>query len=312
MENVNLAPEVLNLLNVVADLPGVPTVGAYSIRLDAAPAAVQSTEDIQINPRKDGKPGIDIIVRAGVKDQTVYIPAIISHSGVDDLVYNDFYIGEGADVTIVAGCGVHSDGCDTSVHNGIHSFALAKNSRVKYIEKHIGTGEGTGARNINPQTFMVLKEGAVLEMDTVQLSGVDDTDRFSKARLEDDARLIMREKIMTTGTQKAKTSFEVDMDGARSAAELSSRSVAKDNSVQWFYATINGNNECMAHSECDGIIIGGGVVGAVPEVVANHIDAQLVHEAAIGKIAGEQIVKLMTLGLTEEEAEQKIIEGFLS
>ncbi len=298
-----------NLLELISDLPGVPG-GAYNIREDGQCAARQSTEHIQINPKTD-KPGIDIIVQPQTKGETVYIPACVTHSDVNDLVYNDFYIGDDADVTVVAGCGVHTDGEEESQHNGIHRFFLGKNARVKYVEKHIGVGKGTGKRVINPRTFVDIGEGGYLEMDTTQIKGGDSTDRVTRGVLGENAKLVIKEKIMTDGEQTAETNFEVDLNGMGSGADLISRSVAKGRSKQVFRSKINGNTNCSGHSECDAIIMDEGVVSAIPELTANHLDAALIHEAAIGKIAGEQIVKLMTLGLSEEEAEAKIIEGFL-
>ncbi len=298
------------LLEMVTELKGTPS-GAYNIRQDSTGAGRRSTENIQIVSKTD-KSGIDIIVKPGVKNETVYIPAIITHSGVDDLVYNDFYIGEGAEVTIVAGCGVHNEGCDTSTHNGIHSFAVGKNAKVTYVEKHVGTGEGTGQRVINPKTYAVVEEGGALIMETTQIKGVDSTKRFTKATVKGDGKIIVKEKIMTHGVQTAETDFEVDLDGEGSSCDLVSRSVAREQSRQRFFAKINGNNRCMGHSECDAILMDQAVVAAIPEITANNLEASLIHEAAIGKIAGEQLTKLMTLGLTEKQAEDTIIEGFLA
>ena len=250
-------------------------------------------------------------VKENTKNESVHIPAIITQAGVNDLVYNDFYIGENADIVIVAGCGVHNSGAEASIHEGIHRFFLSKNAKVKYIEKHVGEGEGTGERIINPQTHIEAGENSYMEMDTVQLKGVDSTNRVSTAKLADGATLVIKEKIMTHGKQTAETSFEVELDGTGSSANLISRSVAKDNSKQVFRSIINGNEQCYGHSECDAIIMDNGVVAAIPEITANHLDATLIHEAAIGKIAGDQLTKLMTLGLTEKEAEQQIINGFL-
>ena len=297
------------LLEMVSDLVGDPT-GAYNIREDGQCAGRQSTEHIQINPKKD-KPGIDIIIQPEAKGETVYIPACVTHSHVDDLVYNDFYVGEGADVTIVAGCGVHTDGEESSQHNGIHRFFIGKNARVLYLEKHIGIGEGTGERIINPQTYAEIAEGGYMEMNSTQIKGVDSTNRITKAKLDKGAKIVVKEKIMTHGHQIAETNFEVDLNGEGSGADLISRSVAKGHSRQTFRSCINGNTRCTGHSECDAIIMDQGIVSAIPELTANHVDAGLIHEAAIVKIAGEQLIKLMTLGLTEEEAEAKIIEGFL-
>ena len=297
------------LLEMVSDLVGDPQ-GAYNIREDGQCAGRQSTEHIQINTKQD-KLGIDIIIQPQTKGETVYIPACVTHSDVDDLVYNDFYVGEGADVTIVAGCGVHTDGEESSQHNGIHRFFIGKNARVLYLEKHIGIGEGTGERIINPQTYAEIAEGGYMEMNSTQIKGVDSTNRITKAKLDKGAKMVVKEKIMTHGHQIAETNFEVDLNGEDSGADLISRSVAKGYSHQIFRSRINGNTRCTGHSECDAIIMDHGVVSAIPELTANHVDARLIHEAAIGKIAGEQLIKLMTLGLTEEEAEAKIIEGFL-
>lgn len=297
------------LLEMIADWKD-GFAGAYNLREDGACAGRQDSAFTHITP-KYGKPGIDIHVDAGAQDETVYIPACVTHSGVDDLVYNDFYIAAGAKVTIVAGCGVHSEGEEEARHNGIHRFFVEEGAEVKYLEKHVGTGDGTGQRVINPQTEITLGPGAVMEMDTSQIGGVDSTKRSSKAVLGPGSRLIIREKIMTHGIQSAETDFTVDMDGEDCAAELSSRSVARGQSHQFFRSCMNGNTRCTGHSECDALIMDAGIVGAAPELSARHIDAALIHEAAIGKIAGEQIMKLMSLGLSEREAEEKIIEGFL-
>lgn len=299
-----------SLLEQVADLHDIP-VGAYNIRNNGQSEGRNSTASIQIVPKTDGKSGIDIIVKENTKNESVHIPAIITQAGVNDLVYNDFYIGENADIVIVAGCGVHNNGTEASIHEGIHRFFLSKNAKVKYIEKHVGEGEGTGERIINPQTHIEAGENSYMEMDTVQLKGVDSTNRISSAKLADGATLVIKEKIMTHGKQIAETSFEVELDGKGSSANLISRSVAKDNSKQVFRSIINGNEQCYGHSECDAIIMDKGIVAAIPEITANHLDATLIHEAAIGKIAGDQLTKLMTLGLTEKEAEQQIINGFL-
>ncbi|WIW71227.1 MULTISPECIES: SufB/SufD family protein [Anaerosinus] len=297
------------LLRTVSELDGLPK-GAYNIRENGHCASRNCTEKINIVSKTD-KPGIDIIVKPGTKYETVYIPAIVTESDVDDLVYNDFYIGEDADITIVAGCGVHTDGTGNSQHNGIHRFFLRKNSRVLYLEKHIGTGEGTGERIINPETYMELGENSYMEMDTLQIKGVDSSKRVTEGTLAANAKLIIREKIMTHGNQTAETIFKVDLNGNKSGADVISRSVARDSSKQIFRSTINGNADCSGHTECDAIIMDNGVVSAIPELTANHVDAALIHEAAIGKIAGEQLTKLMTLGLSEAEGEAKIIEGFL-
>lgn len=299
------------LLELVSDFKGsFGENAAYNIRENGECAGRQNSENITIKSKTD-KSGIDIIVKPGTKGETVYIPACVTHSDFMDLVYNDFYIGENSDVTIVAGCGVHSEGEETAQHDGIHSFFVGKNARVVYLEKHIGTGEGTGKRVINPQTYAELAEGSYMEMDTTQIKGVDSTKRLTRANLAGGAKLIIREKIMTHGEQTAETDFKVELGGEDSGCDLISRSVAKGHSYQLFRSEILGNTRCTGHSECDAIIMDEGKVSAIPELTANSLDAALIHEAAIGKIAGEQITKLETLGLTEEEAEATIINGFL-
>lgn len=298
-----------NLLAEVAGIHEVPA-GAYNIRANGALADRKSTANINIVTKTD-KPGIDIIIAPGTRNESVHIPVIISQAGLKDLVYNDFFIGENADVTIVAGCGIHNCGDQTSAHDGIHTFYLGKNSRVKYIEKHYGEGDGTGGRIMNPTTVVELAEGAVMEMETTQIRGIDSTKRVTRGKLMDNASLVIKEKILTHGDQFAETDFNVDLDGSNSSANVISRSVAKDHSRQTFVSRINGNNQCAGHTECDAIIMDHGSVTAMPQLTANHVDASLIHEAAIGKIAGEQLDKLMTLGLTEKEAEEQIINGFL-
>ena len=298
------------LLSTISDWRGIPEDMAYNIREDSGCAGRRSTDNIQITSKEDGS-GIEIRVAAGTKGDKVYIPACITKSDVDDLVYNDFFIGEDADVIIVAGCGIHTDGHEESKHNGIHRFFLDKNSKVVYLEKHLGEGEGGGKRIINPVTHATLGEGSYLEMDTVQLGGVDTTIRNTKATLLAGAKLVVKEKLMTDKDEVAESIFEVTLAGDDSGVQLTSRSVAKGNSEQTFRSKIVGNAACVGHSECDAIIMDNGVVHAIPELTARCVDAALIHEAAIGKIAGEQLTKLMTLGLTEKEAEQKIIDGFL-
>ncbi len=297
------------LFEQIADLHEVPQ-GAYNFRVNGESAGRNVTEHIDIITKSD-KPGIDIIIKPGTKKESVHIPVVISQTGLQECVYNDFYVGEDADVTIVAGCGIHNAGDKKSEHDGIHTFHLAKNARVRYVEKHYGSGEGTGERILNPQTVVYLDEGSTLEMDTVQIEGVDSTVRTTKATVGDRASLVIREKIMTHDNQYAKTDFTVDINGEDSSVDLVSRSVAKGDSKQEFFSNINGNNRCKGHSECDAILMDNGSVAAAPMLTANHLDAALIHEAAIGKIAGDQIIKLMTLGLTEEEAEKQIISGFL-
>ena len=299
------------LLEKIADLIGKP-VGAFNIRKDCGCDGRVSTEHIKIDDRTDGHAGIDIRILDGTKGETCHIPVIITKSGVEETVYNDFYIGEGADVTVQAGCGVHSEGEEQARHNGIHRFFLEKNARVLYLEKHIATGNGTGEKRIDPVTDIELAEGASLEMDTVQLGGVTSTTRKTRAVLQKDARLVVRERIMTDGDEFARTDFVVRMEGEGGACDLVSRSVARGNSRQEFYSTIKGNAPCTGHSECDAILAENGKVLAQPGLEANHVDAQLIHEAAIGKIAGDQLLKLETLGLSPEEAEETILKGFLA
>ena len=308
--DVNFNSITGDLLKVISDYDGVEFKGAYNIRQDSECAGRKSSENVSIESKTDA-PGIVITVKPGTKGETVFIPACVTHSNVDDLVYNDFYIGEGADVVIVAGCGVHSDGEETARHNGIHRFFLAKDSKVLYKEKHVGTGTGKGLKKIDPVTDCYLEEGSRLEMDTIQLGGVDRSTRNTSAVLAKDAKLIVRERIMTDNAEVAVTNFKVKLDGEDSGADLVSRSVAKGNSHQEFYSVVEGNNRCTGHSACDAILAENGTVDAQPALNASHVDAALIHEAAIGKIAGEQLMKLRTLGLTEEEAEAKIIEGFL-
>lgn len=297
------------LLMQVADLHEVPQ-GAYNIRANGASTQRNTTEHIDIVTKTD-KPGIDIIIKPGTKNESVHIPVLLTQSGLKESVYNDFFIGDDCDVTIVAGCGIHNGGKEGSEHSGIHTFFIGKNAKVRYVEKHYGSGEGTGERVMNPTTCINIDEGGYMEMDTVQIKGIDSTNRVTTAKLQSNATLIIKEKIMTHGKQKAETKFKVDLDGEDCSTNVISRSVAKDESYQVFYSEINGNNRCAGHSECDAIIMDKAVVRAVPEITAYHIDASLIHEAAIGKIAGEQLIKLMTLGLTEAEAEEQIINGFL-
>lgn len=297
------------MLMQLADLHGVPA-GAYNFRVNGESAGRNTTEHIDIVTKTD-KPGIDIIIKPGTKNESVHIPVVLSQSGLKESVYNDFYIGEDCDVTIVAGCGIHNSGDEASEHDGIHTFFVGKNAHVKYVEKHYGEGDGKGERILNPQTIIHIDEGGRLEMDTVQIKGVDSTIRVTRADLKSGANLVIRERIMTHGKQYAKTDFVVELNGEDSGADVVSRSVAGGESVQEFESAIHGNNRCTGHTECDAILMDKGRVTAVPSLTANHLDASLIHEAAIGKIAGDQIIKLMTLGLTEEEAEQQIISGFL-
>ncbi len=299
----------LNLLREVADLEGVPQ-GAYSLRVDGETFDKNSSENIIIEKKSD-KPGIDIYIKAGAKRESVHIPVILAESGLREVVYNDFHIEEGADVLIIAGCGIHNCGVQDSEHSGIHSFYVGKNAKVKYVEKHYGEGDGNGKNVMNPHTVVELDEGAYMEMETTQIKGVDSTKRKTDAILKAKSTLIIHEKIMTHGSQFAETEFTVDLQGDDCGTHVVSRSVAKDNSRQLFISDVKGNSRCSGHTECDAIIMDNASVVAVPKIVANNTEASLIHEAAIGKIAGEQLVKLMTLGLDEKQAEEEIINGFL-
>ena len=298
-----------HLLLEIAGLKGMPQ-GAFNIRANGATAQRQSSANVRIVGKTDVQ-GIDIFVAPGTKDETIYIPVVMSQSGIQELVYNDFHIGAGADVTIIAGCGIDNGGHEDSQHDGIHSFFIEKGARVKYVEKHYGSGDGRGERILNPTTEITMEEGSYLEMESVQIKGVDSTDRKTSATLERNAKLVIKERLLTHGTQETKSTFVVDLNGEDSSANVISRSVAKEESHQIFISRINGNTRCAGHTECDAIIMDHARIEAVPELTANNVDAALIHEAAIGKIAGEQIIKLMTLGLTEEEAEAQIVNGFL-
>ena len=277
-----------NLLEQVAGLHEIPE-GAYNIRANGSSAGRNATANIDIVSKTD-KDGIDIIIKPGTVNESVHIPVVLSESGLQECVYNDFYIGEGADVTIVAGCGIHNCGVDTSKHAGVHTFYLEKNAKVRYIERHYGEGDGNGENIMNPETILHLKEGAHMEMETTQIKGIDSTVRTTRGELAENASLEIHERIMTHGKQYAKTDFKVDMNGAGSSVNLISRSVARDHSHQEFFSVINGNEACVGHSECDAIIMDSANVTASPQLTANHIEANLIHEAAIGKIAGEQLI----------------------
>ena len=306
---LNLDATSDRLLEEVADLHKVP-VGAFNIRANVQAVARNSTANIDIIPKENGS-GIDIKIKPGTKNESVHIPVVMTASGIKEIVYNDFYIGEDCDVVIVAGCGIDNCGPKDSEHDGIHRFFVGKGSKVKYVEKHYGSGEGTGKRILNPGTEVYMEEDSYMEMEMTQIKGVDDTVRDTKAELGKGARLVVHERLMTHGDQKAVSNYRVDLNGEGCSADVISRSVARDDSYQKFDAVLNGNTACSGHTECDAIIMDNGRILAVPGLEANNVDAALVHEAAIGKIAGEQLIKLMTFGLTEQEAEEQIINGFL-
>ena len=297
------------ILEEVADLHTVPE-GAYNIRANGASAGRNTTANIDIVSKTDVS-GIDIRIKPGTKHESVHIPVVLSESGIKETVYNDFYIGEDSDIVIVAGCGIHNCGNQDSEHDGIHRFYVGKNAKVKYVEKHYGEGDGNGKRILNPGTEVYMEEGSSMEMEMVQIKGVDSTIRTTVAELAAGARLVVRERLLTHGSQQAVSDYVVRLNGEDASADVVSRSVAKDDSYQKFDSQIVGNAKCSGHTECDAIIMGNAKIVAVPQLEANNIDAALIHEAAIGKIAGEQIIKLMTLGLTEKEAEEQIVSGFL-
>ncbi len=301
-----------DLLLKIADLHGVPE-GAYNIRGNGETQSRNSTANIDIVTKTDGKAGIDIFIKPGTKNESLHIPVIISKAGLQEMVYNDFHIGADADVVIVAGCGIHNCGGVemTSRHDGVHTFYVGKNAKVKYVEKHYGDGDGNGKNVMNPKTVVYLDEGASMEMQSTQIKGIDSTDRVTEVKMQAGANFIVKEKLYTHGEQVANTDFIVEMKGENCRADIMSRSVASGNSRQKFVSTMTGNAACHGHTECDAIIMDDACVSAAPCLTANDVNAELIHEAAIGKIAGEQLTKLMTLGLTEKEAEEQIIKGFL-
>ncbi len=306
---LKMDPIQLRLLQEIADLHDIPE-GAYNFRANGQAVGRNTTANIDIQPKKEGS-GIDIHIKPGTKNESVHIPVVLSQSGLKETVYNDFFIGEDCDVLIVAGCGIDNCGQQDSEHDGIHRFYVGKNSKVRYVEKHYGSGDGSGKRILDPVTEVYMEEGSSMEMEMAQIKGVDSTHRTTVAELKKDAKLVVRERLMTHGEQNAESVYKVSLNGEGSSADVVSRSVARDSSYQKFDACIAGNAPCSGHTECDSIIMDSGKILAVPSLEANDVDAQLVHEAAIGKIAGEQLIKLMTLGLTEAQAEEQIINGFL-
>ncbi len=301
---------ISEVLDVIAEAHEFPEDSAVNIRVDGQKAERRNTKNIEIVSKTD-KDGIDVYIAPYTKHGSVHIPVVLTKSGFKDKVYNDFYIGEGAEVEIVAGCGINNCGCDDSQHDGIHSFHVGKNATVPYKEKHYGDGTGTGKRILNPVTEIYLDEGASITLDTSQIRGVDDTKRYTKAEVGERAEIIIQEKLCTHQEQTAESELDVYLNGADSKARVVSRSVAQDSSSQTFYPRVQGNAPCFGHVSCDAIIMGRAKARSIPEIACNNVDATLIHEAAIGRISGEQILKLLTLGLTEEEAEEKILEGFL-
>ncbi len=297
------------LLEKIADLHSTPS-GAFNIRKNGSTLDRASSKEIEIIPKKD-KSGIDIKIKDGTQNKSVHIPVIITVGGLNDLVYNDFYIGKNCDVVIVAGCGIHNATCKTSMHNGIHSFHIGENSKVKYIEKHVGEGEGSGGKILNPVTKIYLKKNSQMQLESLQMEGVTSTVRKTNAIIDDGAILKIQENILTTDAQTSKSIFNVRLKGKNSSVEVVSHSVAKDHSFQEFKSNLIGENICFGHVECDGIMLGDARIVSLPMIDARNSNASLVHEAAIGKIAGDELVKLMTLGLSQKEAENMIINGFL-
>ncbi len=305
-----LEPIDEDLLAALTNIHGMPK-GAFNIRKNGELVERHSSANIEIATKTD-YPGIDIKIAPGTKGETVFIPVIVTQSGLKDVVYNTFYIGEDCDIEIIAGCGIHNSSHQAAEHDGIHTFYCGKNSHVKYIERHYGEGEGTGERILNPVTNVVMEEGSTCEMEMIQLRGVTSTVRDTNAELAAGAKLVLTEKLLTHDSQTATSNMKIELNGEDSSVQVISRSVAQDDSVQIFNPLVIGNTACRGHVQCDAIIMGNAKVKAIPGIEAACEDAQLIHEAAIGKIAGEQIVKLMTLGLTEEQAEEEILEDFLN
>lgn len=311
-KDINTIDEVdADLLEKIADMLGKP-VGAFNIRKNGGCAARESTEHIKIDARTDGHQGIDIRILDGTVGETCHIPVVMTKTDLQDAVYNDFYIGENCDVTIIAGCGIHNSGHGTSQHDGVHTFHIGKNSHVHYVEKHYGEGDGNGKNVMNPETIVYLDEGASIHMDSAQIAGIDSTKRYTRFECAERAEAIVTERLMTHGNQVAISDMDIILNGADSKGRVISRSVAKGTSNQIFHPNMIGNNACFGHVQCDSIIMDEARVESIPAITANNTEAQLIHEAAIGKIAGDQLLKLMTLGLTEEEAEERILKGFLA
>ncbi len=309
MIDLNIDSIGQKILAEVADLHEIPS-GAYNFRVNSQLAGRHTTDNIDIMT-KEGLPGIDIFIKPGTKNESVHIPVVVSASGIKETVYNDFFIGDDCDVVIVAGCGIDNCGEHDAQHDGVHRFYVGKNSHIKYVEKHYGSGDGSGKRILNPVTEVYMEENSFMEMEMEQIKGVDSTERSTIAELKEGAKLAVKERLMTHGVQSAKSEYMVTLNGSGSTADVVSRSVARDSSSQTFNARITGNAPCSGHTECDSIIMDNGKILAIPSLEANDVDAMLFHEAAIGKIAGDQLIKLMSLGLTEAEAEEQIISGFL-
>ncbi|CFX22642.1 SUF system FeS cluster assembly, SufBD [Syntrophomonas zehnderi OL-4] len=300
----------MDLLNSVAGMHGIPK-GAVNIRRDGEAVIRQSSSNIILSSLTGNKPGLKVEIKPGTRNETVHVPVILTQPGFQDKVYNTFIVGEDADATIIAGCGIHNNSHASSRHDGIHEIIIRRGARLKYIEKHYGEG-GEKAQNIlNPTTIITVEKGAVAELEMVQIKGVDDTIRSTKAYVHEKGNLKIVERLLTQGEQRAESDIEIYIEGDGGAAQVLSRSVAQENSYQLFRAALIGKTACLGHVECDAIIMDNARIKSIPELMAEDAEAVLTHEAAIGKIAGEQLIKLMSLGLTEKEAVDAILEGFL-
>ncbi|OPY12764.1 MAG: FeS cluster assembly protein SufB [Syntrophus sp. PtaU1.Bin005] len=297
------------LLKAVADLEDIPK-GAYNIRKNGKLLTRANSANISIDSNADGT-GIVVAIAPGTVNESVHIPVILSQAGLYDVVYNSFLIGENADVTIVAGCGIHCGTESPEGHAGIHEFRVGRGARVKYVEKHYAAGKGSGKRSLNPTTKVFLEEGAQVEMELTQIGGVDEADRLNEATLEASSMLMIMERVLTEKGQTAISRNDIKLAGTDSRANMISRSVIKGDSKQNFYATIEALAKCFGHIECDAIIMDNGTNETIPALKAMHPDAELTHEASIGKIANEQLMKLMSLGLSYDDAVNRIIQGFL-
>lgn len=300
----------MDLLKSIADLQGMPK-GAINIRRDGEAVIRQSSSNIILSSKNDGNPGLMVEIKPGTRNETVHVPVILTQPGFQDKVYNTFIVGEDADATIIAGCGIHNDSHGSSRHDGIHEIIIKRGARLKYIEKHYGEGSGDGKNVLNPTTVITVEKGASAELEMVQIKGVDDTIRSTVAHVHEKGNLKIVERLLTQGAQQAESDIEIFIEGNGGAAQVLSRSVAQGNSYQLFRAALIGKTACLGHVECDAIIMDKARIKSVPELMAEDAEAVLTHEAAIGKIAGEQLIKLMSLGLTEKEAVDAILEGFL-
>ncbi|NLN88072.1 MAG: SufD family Fe-S cluster assembly protein [Syntrophomonadaceae bacterium] len=299
----------MDLLEAVADLKKVPQ-GALNIRLNGVPVMRHSSPNISVGPNQDGS-GLLVEIKPGTKNETVHVPVMLTQAGLQEKVYNTFVVGENADATIVAGCGIHNDSHVESRHDGIHEIIVRAGARLRYAEKHYGEGNKTGKRVLNPTTVVTVEEGASAEMEMVQMKGVNDTLRSTVAHIHARGSLKIIERLLTQEDQKAESDITIYLEGPGASAQVLSRAVAQGDSYQLFKAALIGRDACQGHVECDAILMDNARIRSVPEIQAEDAEAVLTHEAAIGKIAGEQLIKLMSLGLGESEAIDTILEGFL-